>query len=445
MILKFLDSGISKAEDAFGYLLAEKNLEGVVRNPPPELFMGDIDLATHLINTCERKYKYSSAVLAFRDSEKPSDSDLKDILKSFRATFAPGLSEDNFHMVAVKHTHEGNTEIHLIIPMTEMKTGKALNIAPPDNAEKGTTYNSQLIKDFSALTNQKYGWNQVRPNPFRVRFSEFDWKNPDRKQFRERTVKLGDRLADMVKTGAIKNRDGLCNELGKLGVEITRKGKDYISVKFPGEKKARRFKGEMFSDGVSYTSIIEKHEWNSKNVNLSKQEITQTLSRIQNTRNARLQYNKKRYLEAKPRRTYKAKARVYKANPENIKANNLRIACKSALRKLDSLKATSTQPSESFKSRLTRISGKLHNQTKQSQNRTPRLRGSIPSSKMAGVAGIEANIQSVIGELANAKTLEDQIRLGYKLAELMEQRRKMYVEMAEQERLANLNMVPRPR
>ena len=53
-------------------------------------------------------------------------------------------------------------------------------------------------------------------------------------------------------------RDDILNALKSSDIDITRIGKDYISVKLPNSKKAKRFKGDMFSEEFRDFESLER-------------------------------------------------------------------------------------------------------------------------------------------------------------------------------------------
>jgi len=125
MIVQFFNHGKGKSKSAIGYLLSAKDSEGKVRNPPPEIFYGDKKLTANLIDNNPNEFKYTSGVIAFRDNEKPTNAQLKQIVKAFYEAFAPGLGPDRVNMFIVKHQDKGNIELHFLIPRLDMKTMKS--------------------------------------------------------------------------------------------------------------------------------------------------------------------------------------------------------------------------------------------------------------------------------------------------------------------------------
>lgn len=332
MILTFVNDGTSNSASAINYLFSEKDGEGNIRNPPAELFEGDVFLTKYLIDTCPRDKKYSSYALAFRDSEKPTDLQLKEIVKSLRETFCTGLGPDRVNLLVVKHLDKNSIELHIIIPDTEMTTGKQFNPFP------GGERSQQLQKDFCAFWNHKLGYEQVIGNPFKAAFSRFDAKVPSKrkKEYLEkqsskegitdkesaetvdsikdngRKQRLSSYAADEIMSGRVNNRDELIAFLETKGCKITRQAEDSLSIKLPGKEKAIRFKGGAFVKDVDYRTLIAEHKNASKH--LTTYQFKQVVKRIES------QTDYKRDLF---QRMYSPKKRVpkaFKQSPKFVKS-----------------------------------------------------------------------------------------------------------------------------
>ncbi|MBO0102248.1 hypothetical protein, partial [Listeria monocytogenes] len=55
-------------------------------------------------------------------------------------------------------------------------------------------------------------------------------------------------LHQQVADEVINSRDELITFLEQNNIEVTRKGKDYLSIKLPESKKAKRFKGSIYNE-----------------------------------------------------------------------------------------------------------------------------------------------------------------------------------------------------
>ena len=119
----------------------------------------------------ERKHKYVSGTLSFRDGEKPTDAQLQKIVDAFRKTFMAGL-EPGVNYVDYWNIHEdkGNIELNYVIPLVELTTSRQMNPFPPGKAKED-------FKDaFDAYINHQMGYNQVVPDPIKASQSQFEVK-----------------------------------------------------------------------------------------------------------------------------------------------------------------------------------------------------------------------------------------------------------------------------
>lgn len=256
MIVSFFKSGKSGSSGPRNYLLGDKTADGRIRDPKPEVFMGDVEATSKGIDGNRRELKYTSGVIAFRKNEKLTDDQLKDVCKDFLKTMAPGLEPgQNFNSYFVRHEHEGNTELHFIIERRENTTGKSFNVCPPGRKTQ------QYIRDFQALTNHKYGFNQVVEDQMKDGASTDIFFNLDKNApFKKNADLLVQKLEQLVQAGKIKDRDHLLTTLEDKGFEITRKGQDYVSVKFPNQfkyEKAVRLKNPIFKENSDYKQLVD--------------------------------------------------------------------------------------------------------------------------------------------------------------------------------------------
>lgn len=317
MILTYVNKGTS-GPDGINYLFSEKDANGRERNPPAELLEGDVFLTKYLIGNNPRDQKYSSYALSFRDNEKVTDEQLKEILQSLRETFCPGLGPDRVNMLAVKHTDKSNIEVHIIINNEELTTGRQFNPWPPGDRSK------KLQQDFCAYWNHKLGFEQVVANPFKAAFSRFDAKvpkerkeqyfetvgNKDGTSTKQRKEKLSSIVTNAVMSGKVNNRKELIGFLESNSCKITRKGKDYLSVVLPGKEKPIRFRGGCFMEDVDYRSLIAKHNTASKN--LTTYQFKKIEGRLQDAMEFKRQLHEKIYA---PRRIRLSKPKHLEIKP----------------------------------------------------------------------------------------------------------------------------------
>ena len=249
MIISTFKTGKGKARGPLNYLLGNDK-DNKPRDPAPTIVKGDRKLTEVLIDSNHRQYKYTSGAIAFRDNEKPTEEQLNKIIEAFEKTFTPGL-EERVPLLWVKHQDKGNTELHFIAPMQDAKTGKQFNICPPGDQFK------QMYKDFQALANDAYGWDQVRGNLLKAQMTELDKIDPEN-QSNKIKKNISTEIERKAKKGELNNRDDLIKYLQKSGFEITRKGKDYISVKHRKSLKATRLRGLAFCESANYKELLQQ-------------------------------------------------------------------------------------------------------------------------------------------------------------------------------------------
>ena len=218
---------------------------------PPEVLRGDPKLTAALINSIERRWKFTSGVLAWHPDDNVNEAQERDVMDAFERVAFAGLEADQRHILWVRHRHAGHHELHFLIPRMELSSGKDFNACPPG-----------WQKDFSVfrdLFNWREGW--ARPDdPARAR----DFL-PDKADLlhaqavrRNRKIKSSNRdeakaaitelLKDRLTQGDIKSREDVLLILKEEGLHISRIGKDYIGVVVPESGLRVRLKGGIFAE-----------------------------------------------------------------------------------------------------------------------------------------------------------------------------------------------------
>lgn len=254
MLIKHFARGVGRGAGPVEYVLSDqKILEDengnkviYIRDPKPEVVRGNPELTIELIDSIDRRWKYTSGVISFAAEDNPTIEQQNEAMDEYEKLAFAGMDKDQFNVLWVKQTDTGRCELHMVIPRTELTTSKAFNPAPPGSQ-----------KDFDSLIdsmNFKYGW--ARPNdPDRKRIVQPGREaltdiariraglpaNPDKKQM------ITDWLLSRVEMGVVKNRSDIVASLSELG-EITRQGKDYVSVRIEGEDKPTRLKGALYDE-----------------------------------------------------------------------------------------------------------------------------------------------------------------------------------------------------
>jgi len=217
------------------------------REPPPEVLRGNVETTRALIDHCHHKYRYTSGVIAFAAEDAPTEEQQQQVMDDFEALAFAGLDADQYDILWVRHQHEGNVELHMVVPRQELTTGKALNIAPPGH--------SRYYDELRDAWNYGEGW--ARPDDLaraRIYTPDRTYDKPDLEDRATVKEQITDWLMGRIGNGEITDRAGILASLRELG-EITREGKNYVSVKPEGSSKALRLKGTIYGEEFDIGAI----------------------------------------------------------------------------------------------------------------------------------------------------------------------------------------------
>jgi tRNA-dihydrouridine synthase len=248
------------------------------RDPKPVVLEGDPAQIVALCDSLSFKNKYTSAVLSFSPAETAwvnANPGMKEsIIEDLRQFAYAGVkSEDCKPLLVVQHEHTGRLELHYLIPRVSLDSGKYFNPYPPNyDGRQGRGTNDVYKKQNDTFTDymcSKYGLQNPRdPSIAReVKINKYDSNKVDKKA-------INDAVGKLIDSGGIKSREDIISFLEKAGGTITRKGTDYISVKFDGNQKAMRLKGEYYGER-SYSEIRERIERTAERINRPFEEIEQ--------------------------------------------------------------------------------------------------------------------------------------------------------------------------
>lgn len=285
MVGKFFSSKGGGGIGALIYLLDKKRVAlGLAK-----ILKGNEELTRKLIEQITNKQKVTVGCLSF--SEENIDETLKfKLIEEFENVLMAGLHKDQYNILWVEHTDKGRLELNFVIPKIELSTKKAFQ----PYYHKVDLPRVEMWQD---MTNLKYGFtnpkdpeNQRNVNTTKVEISKT-------KSYESLNIQL----QQLVKEGKLKSRDQMINFLEKDDIKITRISDNYLSLKLPNSKKARRFKHDIYtSKFISLESInimqVEKEEKieSFKNMNVA-QEIKNLSIRLEQYVEAKAIKNQKKY------------------------------------------------------------------------------------------------------------------------------------------------------
>jgi len=237
MMIKFLAHGAGICKRAADYLLGTHDHNGKERAEVRPL-RGDVHRVAIVADPLPFKWRYSSAVIAWAKEDAPHDSDIAAVLEDFDRVAFAGMEPDEYSRAAVLHVDDdGARHVHVLIARTDLATGRSYNPAPP-----GWQHSFDPLRD---MYNYRHGWarpdDPARRRPVQLTRAEMH----DLLERGREKEQITAWLMDDVLAGRIRDRAGVVAALEDLG-EITRKGKDYVSVRIAGYDKPLRLHGPIY-------------------------------------------------------------------------------------------------------------------------------------------------------------------------------------------------------
>ncbi|KAF1013664.1 MAG: DNA relaxase MbeA [Acinetobacter bereziniae] len=246
MIVDFFRHGSGLSKGCIDYLLGEDR-----ERDHAEVLSGDVELTAQLIDSSPFAKKYTSGCLSFYEHDL-SDQDKQQIMQNFEQCLFPGLDQDQYQILWVKHqdkvnqdTGETRLELNFVIPNVELSTGKRLQpfYAPVD---------LDRVDLFKRITNAEHRlYDPDDPNNQQLLINKKNLPK-DVKDFKEQ---LHQRIYRAVDNGEIADRQELVNWLESNEIKVTRQTQKSISIENPYEGATRpiRLSGEVYEQGFRAT------------------------------------------------------------------------------------------------------------------------------------------------------------------------------------------------
>jgi hypothetical protein len=251
-----LSMSTTNAGKAINYFLGDdyydkKENKWKEREPKPVILEGDPQAMKFICDKLKFKNQYTTGVLSFNAEETAmiaANPELKDeILQDFKDFAFAGVPDCARHFLAIEHTHteNGRLEIHYMMPRVNLESGKYWNPFPPNYSGKvGKGNNQAFIKENDAYIDHacaKFGLTNPRdPRIARdLKINSFDAESASKKD-------IHNIVCELVVSKHITCREDIESLFKKLGGTIVRNPDDYISVRFAGDKKSMKFKGDIY-------------------------------------------------------------------------------------------------------------------------------------------------------------------------------------------------------
>lgn len=237
MVVKFFANKKGGSSKAIDYLLNEREAQGTAR-----ILKGDEQLTRDIIKGIDYKQKTTVGCLSFEEPNISEDMKYQ-LMKDFENMLLPNM-ENKYNILWIEHIDKGRLELNFVIPKIELETQKSLN----PYYHKADLPRVEMWQDIQNLEH-----NFTNPkDPSKARTVETNNKEIHLSKDYEQLDKL---LHNLAEQGQIKNREHLIELLKSNSIEVTRQGSDYLAIKLPDSKKAKRFKGSIYNE--QFTSIRE--------------------------------------------------------------------------------------------------------------------------------------------------------------------------------------------
>ncbi len=302
MLVKFwgINQGGGDGDGSVNYLLNERVEQGTAK-----VLKGDANLTKSLLLSLTQKHKACVGCLSFEESNI-NDGLKYELMESFENALLTESMQNRYNILWVEHTDKGRLELNFVIPRIDLITQKAFN---------PYYYKVDLkrIDTWKDCINLKHNFTNPKDLEKQHNIQQHQTKNPKNKELLATYEKLDKLIQDNL--GKLFNsRDDIINFLKDNQCEVTRQGKDYISVKLPNEPKAKRLKGFYYHE--TFRTIADIREQLSEarqresqrersNSHTTSDNHAELLRELENKLHERIEH-KQRYYE-----------RLHQADPSN--------------------------------------------------------------------------------------------------------------------------------
>lgn len=274
MLLKFFKrGGTDDDRRTLGGSAVKNYLLGTNDQPRKKarLLLGDADEVTEIINGLPFAKVYTSGCLSFHEDDKLAEAQKFDIMADFEAMMFVGLEPHQYTSYWVEHTDKGRVELNFVFPNVELVSGNHLQVYYHNR-------DLNFVNSWKNLTNDKYGFinpsdlenrRDVTPSIGPNLLKDWDQSNKqkiiDKLKHYQSIEDFKQQLTDVVLTQAalrqqtdepLTCQDDVAKLLEDFGFEISRRGKDSISIKNPDPtKKNIKLKGVIYERDVTQSII----------------------------------------------------------------------------------------------------------------------------------------------------------------------------------------------
>ena len=240
MLVKFFKTKNGGSIAGINYLLNHR-----VKDNTAFVLKGSEVITRQIVSNMTKKQKLCMGCLSFEEADIDLNAKQK-IINEFE-TLIFGEYKERFNILWVQHIDKGRLELNFAIPKIDLESGMAFN---PYYDKKDRA----LIDTWQNLANFKFNFSDPK-DPAKAHMLQGSRKEIGAiKDY----IELEKILTDKFINQEFACREDILKALEDSDIEVTRVGKDYISVKLPGTKKAKRFKGDIFCEEFRNIKSVEQ-------------------------------------------------------------------------------------------------------------------------------------------------------------------------------------------
>ncbi|OOQ08232.1 molybdopterin-guanine dinucleotide biosynthesis protein MobA [Helicobacter pylori] len=273
MLVKFwgTNQGGGDGDGSVNYLLNERVEQGTAK-----VLKGDANLTKSLLLSLTQKHKACVGCLSFEESNI-NDGLKYELMESFENALLTQEMQGRYNILWVEHTDKGRLELNFVIPKIDLGRQKAFN-------PYYHKVDLKRIDTWQNVVNLKYTFTNPKDLEKQQISNYHNTKTPQGKAIFKNYKELDNYLYNAVTQGLLNSRAEIIELLQASNYEITRQGKDYISVKLPNQQKAKRLKGIIYDERFAEQRLIEQElrEY-SQNKDTSRERDTREISKAPNT------------------------------------------------------------------------------------------------------------------------------------------------------------------
>lgn len=263
MLIKFFKTNNGGGESGIDYLLNSR-----VADKTAYVIKGNEHVTRQIVNNIENRQKTCIGCLSFEEDNIDKNVK-KELIREFERILF-GMYKERFNILWVEHIDKGRLELNFVIPKIDLESGLAFN-------PYYHKVDMPLIDSWQNYTNLRFNFSDPK-DPAKSHILQGQRKELS---LIKDYIELERILIDKFINQEFTCRSDILKAFNDSNIEITRVGGDYVSVKLPNSKKARRFKGDMFNE--KFTSIEAMEQLRSKaDARAAEFKDTRDLSRNEN-------------------------------------------------------------------------------------------------------------------------------------------------------------------